>query len=254
MTGFANVEVLDGFLGLLNADGLFADINPKQPAQESDVHHVEYFNQERVDVWPGTFLRVTTSSTASCLDGSTFPLLAGEYVISINPQRYPAINIDAGNVLIRKASRRSGPSSALGQVPLFALEVTAPIQDDDDGDEEDEHGINDADDVADGHAGAGAGAGGAGGAGAGGAGGAGGAVGAGGAGGAGAGAAGGAGAGAGAGAAPRLPRKPKTGPKRAMSWQTAVCFVLSILCTGVDIIDVHHYWGLEYSTACRCIS
>ena len=130
MTGFGSVKVLDSFLDLLNADGLFADINPKNPAQESDVHHVEYFNRENVGLTPGTIMRVSTPSTASCPDGSTFPLAAGDYVICINPTRYPTINIDAGNILVRKASNGAS-STAVGQVPLLVLGAVAPLQDGD---------------------------------------------------------------------------------------------------------------------------
>ena len=39
--------------------------------------------------------------------------------------------------------------------------------------------------------------------------------------------------------------------RRAMDWRTAVCFVLSVLCTGNDMTDCHFFWGIKYQTACR---
>ena len=62
LTGFHSVKALQLFMGLLNADGLFAGINPCTVPQESDVHHVEYVQNDRTPFQSGETPAAATAS------------------------------------------------------------------------------------------------------------------------------------------------------------------------------------------------
>lgn len=179
LTGFHSVKALQLFMGLLNADGLFAGINPCTVPQESDVHHVEYVQNDRTPFQSGAWLRVHTAVTGRCVDGSSFPIPVDTLVYVTNPRRTmpdaPIVPPGFVFVTVPTGDKKSG------QIPVACVELSQSPEDD------------------------------------------------------------------------AYDPRSNAGRPRAMSWESAVCFVLSILCAGADITDAHMYWGVTYATACRYV-